>query len=308
MSTQSTTRSYIELRIPERIRLFFNNCYHSTPATRVRNDLFELYSYKLLKPYFQYRLEQRSHPLKYLFVLSPMRSGSSLLVHLLNSNPEIEGFGESHCTYANYQDLEKLIYRTAVIQTSFNFENASYVMDKVVRNHELSNDILANQGTKFIFLLRDPTASFKSAANLGKACYGLSQYQHFDTWVQYYQERLDFLKTIAQQVNSKERCLFVNYEDLLHNTQASLKKFQDFLQTKATFSEDYTVSKNTGVLRYGDPSEILKLGKISRQEKSTEKQLSIFSQQERELAYRIYRNCINIFHKHAQTVMISNQR
>jgi hypothetical protein len=235
-----------------------------------------------------------------------MRSGSSLLVHLLNSNPEIEGFGESHCTYSNYQDLEKLIYRTAVIQSSFNFENSSYVMDKVVTNYDLSDAILANQQVKFIFLLRDPATSFKSAAKLGKACYGLSGYQSFDTWFQYYQERLDFLQNIAKQINNKERCLFVNYEDLLHKTQISLQAFQNFLHTQATFSEDYTVSKNTGILRYGDPSDVLKTGKISRQEKLTAKQLSIFSEEEKVLAYRTYNNCINTFTQYAKTVTPSD--
>ncbi len=284
MSAKANSRFHIRIRIPERVRLFFVNSYRSVLAQQASKTLFELYAYKLLKPYFQYRLGKRNHQLRYLLVLSPMRSGSSLLVHLLNSNPEIEGFGESHCTYSSYQDLEKLIYRTAVIQNSFDFDNASYVMDKIVRNHDLSNTILTNKWVKFIFLLRDPAASFESAAKLGKNCYGLRQYQNFDTWFQYYQERLDFLQKRAQQIDDQERCLFVKYEDLLHQTDKSLNKFKSFLQTQATFSEEYTVSKTTGILRYGDDSVVLKSGKISRQKKLDKDQISVFNEEERNLA------------------------
>ena len=300
MNANVNRRVGFRFRVPERVRLFFVRAYRSPVTQNLRNTLFEFYSYILLKPYFQYRLRQRSQPLKYLFILSPMRSGSSLLVHLLNSHPEIEGFGESHCAYLHNNDLERLIYRTAVIQPTFDFQNANYVMDKIVTNHDLSPRLLKNQKIKFIFLLRDPAASFNSAAKLAQSCGGLSQYQSFSQWFEYYQERLDFLRHVARQINDKNRCLFIKYEDLLHNTTASLETFQSFLQTKSTFSEDYRVSKNTGVLKYGDPSSTLKSGKIARHQQTAN--THVFNEQEHALAYRTYANCVQQLTQVAEVV------
>ncbi|MGV2388843.1 MAG UNVERIFIED_CONTAM: sulfotransferase [Microcystis novacekii LVE1205-3] len=40
-----------------------------------------------------------------------MRSGSSLLTHILNSNPEIIGFGETHLVYESEQDFKALMFQ-----------------------------------------------------------------------------------------------------------------------------------------------------------------------------------------------------
>ncbi len=301
MSTTRTRTSDIRIRMTERVHLFLANSPRSNFVKKTIKASFEFYSHKLLRPYFQYQLSKRSHPLKYLFVLSPMRSGSSLLVHLLNSNSEIEGFGESHCAYSNCQDLEHLIYRTAVIQNSFDFKNASYVMDKIVRNHDISEEILKDKNTKFIFLLRDPEASFKSVAQLGKNYPLLQEYNYFDHWFEYYQERLNFLQKTAQTIDDKHRCLFIQYEALLYQTEVSLQRFQSFLDTKTAFFEEYKVSKTTGSLRYGDPSNVLKSGKILRPQNTHKEHTHIFNQEEKELVYRTYQNCIDHLIEVAET-------
>ena len=302
MSTKSIRRSGVRIRVPERVRLFFVNCFRSAPCKKARKFLFELYMYSLLRPYFQYQLGHRTAPLQYLFVLSPMRSGSSLLVHLLNSNLEIEGYGESHCPYTTYRDLEKLIYRTAVIQGSLDFKNAVYVMDKLVRNHELSDAILGNKHAKFIFLLRDPAASFKSTTQLSKTCLGLRKYQDFNIWLDYYQARLDCMQNLAKRINDKDRCLFVQYEELLYQTDETLQKFQSFLETQTPFSENYKLSKHTGNLRYGDPSDVMKSGKISRQKENINESSIIGNQEVQELAYKAHRHCITALSQRAQTI------
>lgn len=301
MSAKGTGNLGIEKRIPERLRLFLIE--YSLPAIwqKVKHFLFELYTYCLSRPYFRYRLKARSRPLKYLFVLSPMRSGSSLLVHLLNSNPAIEGYGESHSPYMNQRDLEKLTYRTAVIQKSFDFNNAQYVMDKVVRNHALSDSILLNPDVKFIFLLRDPAASFKSAAKLGQAYSVLTSYKSFANWFEYYQNRLVFMQSVARRISDKNRCLFIQYEDLLHQTDASLQMLQAFLKTQAAFSEQYRVSENTGRFRYGDPSEALRQGKILR-EQVVRKDDPVFEPEVQEQVYATYQECIAVLSRYAQTV------
>lgn len=292
--------SSIKIRVPERVRLFLN---YSIPGfwKRTKQVFFDCYTYGLLKPYFQYRLGSRSYSLRYLFVLAPMRSGSSLLVHLLNSNPEIEGYGESHVSYNSHQDLEKLLYRTVVIQKSFDFKNAHYVMDKVVRNHDFSNNILLNEDVKFIFLLRDPAASFRSAAKLGQIHSELNQHQKFNNWFRYYQSRLGFLQNLATRINDPKRCLLVHYEDLLNRTDNSLQELQIFLSTSTAFSEKYKISQNTGRFRYGDPSDTLKQGKILRQT-GVVSEKAVFKLEEKTQAYKAYQDCVDRLKEYAQTV------
>jgi len=76
-----------------------------------------LYKNDLIAGYFYFRINTladpytivgRGQPYRILLILSHMRSGSSLLTHLLNSNPEIIGYGETHIQYASEQDFKKL--------------------------------------------------------------------------------------------------------------------------------------------------------------------------------------------------------
>src|SRR3972149_8331155 len=46
---------------------------------------------------------------RFLFILGHMRSGSSLLCHLLCSSEDIIGFGEAHNDYRRRSDLSKLL-------------------------------------------------------------------------------------------------------------------------------------------------------------------------------------------------------
>ena len=55
------------------------------------------------------------HKYRYIFILGHMRSGSSLLAHILADNAEVAGAGESHITYQTPRDLPKLILRTCEV-------------------------------------------------------------------------------------------------------------------------------------------------------------------------------------------------
>jgi hypothetical protein len=68
---------------------------------------------------------------EFLFVLGHMRSGSTLLCHLLCNSDEIIGFGETHNNYRRRSDLAKLLtsVRASTGKNPFKYR---YVLDKIV--------------------------------------------------------------------------------------------------------------------------------------------------------------------------------
>ena len=70
----------------------------------------------------------RGRSRRYLFVLSHMRSFSSLLCHILGSHPEIAGYAEAHQAYAGRADLLQL---TRKVESTLEGAVAGrYVLDK----------------------------------------------------------------------------------------------------------------------------------------------------------------------------------
>ncbi len=53
----------------------------------------------------------KSEKRKMLFVCGHMRSGSSLLLHILNTNPEVLGFGEMHIKYHSEKDFGRAVFK-----------------------------------------------------------------------------------------------------------------------------------------------------------------------------------------------------
>ena len=85
-----------------------------------------------------------------------MRSGSSLFSHILNSNPQIIGYGETHINYdsvANFKDLQFKVY--------WQLKDVSmthrYILDKILHNHKITDStILKTSYLSNIFLIREP--------------------------------------------------------------------------------------------------------------------------------------------------------
>lgn len=237
------------------------------------------------------QLARREMPLRYLFVLSPMRAGSSLLGHVLTSNPGIIGYGENHVPYNCPSDLRELAYRTAHVQKDLDLSQKEYVMDKLVWNYPMADAVLRNKEARFIFLFRDPADLFNSAAGLGAVSSSHKKYQTPSVWMDYYRERLKVLQQQAVRVNDRGRCLILRYEDLLEKTESVLKQLQEFLGTAAPFSENYTTTERTGSLQYGDPSSNLRSGRILHGGQSAPRRFNLPAELEEE-ALRLQDECL----------------
>ncbi len=235
-----------------------------------KNDLVQKYfSYRIESANQPYKVAFRAKPYRFLLLLSHMRSGSSLLTHLLTTNPEVIGYGETHTNYTDASDfrelLKKVYWQAQDFRTLGDVQNLrmhhQYVMDKVLHNKKfLNHNFLTSNQVYAIFLLREPERSLASIADLKP------HWKQQDT-IEYYAGRMAMLVDYARLINNPQRMLVVTYEQLLDDTPQVLTTLQRFLQTQAPFTEEYKVLKTTGMKGVGDSKGKIKAGKIVRSQR-----------------------------------------
>src|SRR3569833_3463785 len=101
-----------------------------------------------------------------LFILSHMRSYSSVLSHVLGSHPQIDGYCETHLRYRFSFDLLRLKWR--VRKLTGEPLRGRYVLDKILHNYAVATAILDNPRTRGIILLRQPVDVVQSSGRGGR--------------------------------------------------------------------------------------------------------------------------------------------
>ena len=223
-----------------------------------------------------YRRQLAFAPCKYVFILGHMRSGSSLLVHILNSHPEITGYGETHLTYHTQQDLDRLA--CGVFCTLRRLRVTRYVLDKILAEGLLSDEMLRTPGISYIFLLREPIASVKSMM------------REFPTWftddqlprevlqrkaMEHYETRLRTLEKQASIMTNRHQTIIVTYDELLTRTTEVLSLIQEFLDLDDPLKETYDTTRTTGVFGIGDPGKYIHRGRVVRTIRHPEQPLDL---------------------------------
>lgn len=191
---------------------------------------------------------------RYVFILGHMRSGSTLLSHLLGSHPDFAGAGETHIAYQTPDDLPKLVTKTCELLHK-PFLRAHYIVDQI--NHPyVSNEVLASDRVyKCIILVREPEATLKSLMTLLKC----NETEALDAYL----ERLETLTQYAQLL--KKRAIFMDYDDLVDRSTETLAALTDFLDLDAPLTPAYQTHRMTArVGGFGDPSRNIQVGQIIR--------------------------------------------
>jgi hypothetical protein len=267
-----------------------------------KNEIIRKYfEYRIQTPHDPYSVLFRPQPYRVLFILSHMRSGSSLLTHILNSSPEIIGYGETHLQYASEADFKKLMLKVYLrsqenrgleILNDLNM-NSKYILDKVLHNNKfLNHDFMKSENLYFIFLIREPQRSLASICELKKN-WTPEQALH------YYAGRLPYLEQYARIANSKKRSLFITYEQLLNQSNLVFEILQKFLETQNAFSEEYKILKTTGLKSVGDSQGNIKAGRIVREKR--EIPVDIVSELT-DSGSQAFTNCYQTLSKYCQTI------
>ena len=199
------------------------------------------------------RLRSATH--RYILILSHMRSGSSLLLHLLMTSPDISGCGERNRIYRDDEDLAIFGIKSNLGQREK--YRASYSVDQINHTHFLpSESLLLRPSVIPIILLREPQGAIGSMVDV----FGLSSDFGIDDAIDHYRERVTTLARYAKLFASQPRPLFLTYDKLVDETQNSLSMLKDYLELQTELSDQYSTFSFTG--RQGDRSSRIQAGRV----------------------------------------------
>jgi hypothetical protein len=195
-----------------------------------------------------------------LLLLGHMRSGSTLLLHLLLTNPAIAAAGERGAVYGSSADLARLAL-TIRIARHAPFRQLRFVADQV--NHSYltpERRLLEDRRVRVLFLLRRPAPSIASILELYRVHY--AQPWSLARAVAYYVERLEFLQGLGEGLPSEQSAALVTYETLMQSPHETLQALRRFLKLRQGFSQTYGIHPFTGT--HGDPGPKIRTGRIVR--------------------------------------------
>jgi hypothetical protein len=194
----------------------------------------------------------------YIFILSHMRSYSTLLAHLLGSHREITGYAERSISYRSTLRLYGLRLRLA---WSRELGQARYVLDKVLHDgYAISRRVLQHRKVVPIILVRRPDPTLASIFGLGALAGAQPWYTDPEAVTRYYARRLTRLAEYGSW--AADRAILVRSEDLLHESQLVLARLTETLDLQAPLSTSYRLFEHTGKPGYGDPSPRILAGRV----------------------------------------------
>ncbi len=218
----------------------------------------------------------------FLFVMGHMRSRSSLLNHILISNPEIVGLGESNAMYTGTIKLLYMKIKTLLKQKVFFFKSFIYT-DQINHNSKTPNaKILLKKSLKIIILVRSPDATIRSLLKLTK-----DFYKPWDVKkaTDYYKNRIQYLIELKESL-PPNRYMILNSEDLVENTESTLSEISRFLQLSTPLRSKYELFDFTGI--HGDPDKNIKKGTVIKNMEKPKKSTSKYNEE-----YSLFRKLID---------------
>ena len=186
----------------------------------------------------------------YLFVLSHMRSRSSVLSHILGSNEGVCGYSELQISYRKPTDFFRM---KAKLYSDLKADLADkYLLDKLLHNElSISKEVLNAKNTKIIMLLREPESTFKSTIHMGRTA-GMEWHKDPEKVLEYYCSRLEQLEEYAQL--ARGNYFFLESDDLVNNTNCVLSRMTEWLGLASPLESRYSKFNNTAKPGHGDPS------------------------------------------------------
>jgi len=210
---------------------------------------------RLRRIYGRFRLQSRfrSEASGMVFLIGHMRTGSTLLVHILCDNPGIVGYGETHYSYSEKSD----VYASAlkIYEETEEPLGDEYTLDKVLHRRLMKNDsVVFHPAVKVIFLVRSPAESLSSMLEADV----VSSPDHA---VEHYIGQLTWISGLASQIEF-ENATFTTYEQLIQNTDEVLSGLRRFLDLEAPLRPEYSTMQSTGVYGVGDPGPHIHAGTV----------------------------------------------
>ncbi len=196
-------------------------------------------------------------PHRYVFVMSHMRSRSTLLCHILGSHPELAGHLENHQSYLGAYDLLRLKAKLRLTDGKIN--PSGYVVDKLLHDRRvIAPSLMEKSHVTFLFLLRQPAQSIPSILRnerRRRSDFTLSRA------ATYYVDRLASLQRYASYAAQR---IFIESDQLVERTDDVLRFIAQQLQLTTPLSEHYQRFRQTGRDGWGDASPAIHTGVVQR--------------------------------------------
>ena len=208
------------------------------------------------------KLAAIARPNKHIFLLSHMRAYTSLLGHIVGSNPAICGYYEMHIGYHSWKSLirQKMLY----FEKEEPKNGFSFMFDKVLHNeHSISLDVLNSHRAKAIFCLRQPQDVIPSILKLYGDLDPSHEFNSETFATQYYVQRLAMLAGIAQSVDRE--FFYFDADSIRLESDECLASLSDWLELQTPLSDTYALQQNTSKKRYGDSSDAIRAGRIRKE-------------------------------------------
>jgi len=196
-----------------------------------------------------------------IFLLSHMRAFTSLVGHILGSNPQINGYFEMHLSY---EDASAAVRQLELLARSDGLKPGSrYVFDKLLHNHyRLLPERLDLAGTNILVALREPEQTIRSIVSLFRKKGPGELYAAPAEAARYYVERLAALADFCE--TSAGGYWYFDAETVLSAPDRLLPALSRWLELETPLAERYETFSRTGVPGSGDSSPTIRSGRISR--------------------------------------------
>ena len=202
---------------------------------------------------------------EHIFYQSHMRAYTSLISHILASNPEIAGYLELHRSYRHPADLVVMRHQIQTISGA-GVHRSRYHLDKLLHNgNGVSEEIASMNGSKSIFALRRPAETLPSIIEMVNLTGERMAYDNPEGATEYYLNRVQRLVHEADKAGDS---FYFDAESVIDDTDRLLGRLTAFLGLESVLVGEYNTFAQTGEKGSGDPSENIKSGTIVRDRKT----------------------------------------
>lgn len=201
---------------------------------------------------------------KRIFMLSHMRSRSSLLSHIIGSNPEITGYSELSIPYGKKFGLHK--QKVFLHKDGLTVNSSVKLFDKILHSSFDFKELVKLNSPKndVVIMIRNPRATIKSIVTMGVKNDN-TKYADIDWACEYYRERVT---RILEMSNSLNRFFILDSEAIINSPAEVLSNLSNYLKLTTPLSSQYDSFNKTGMKKSGDTSENIKKGEIVKTEEN----------------------------------------
>lgn len=189
-----------------------------------------------------------------------MRSRSSVLSHVLGSNPDIYGYSELHYSYKTIIDLIRI---KSNLQRELNYPYEDiYLLDKILHDKfSISKYILRTVKPKVFILVREPYGTLQSIIKMGSIT-DIEWYKDPIKAMDYYCKRLLTLVGYARYL--RRNYYFINSDEIIYDTENTLNNISYWLELKTSLQKEYELFEKSGKPGFGDFSTAIRSGIIQK--------------------------------------------